>query len=48
MPEPPKQKKPYRPPRLRSERVAPLSVLAGSGLGTPEPGEPGSEPRPQE
>jgi len=44
MPERPKQKKPYRPPRLRSERVAPPDMFA-SGL-MPEPYEPGSEPRP--
>lgn len=46
MPERPKQKKPYRKPRVRSERVAPPDMFA-SGL-MPEPGgEPGGDPQPQ-
>ncbi|HVE87178.1 MAG TPA: hypothetical protein VND93_30190 [Myxococcales bacterium] len=44
MPEPSPKKKPYRPPRVRSERAV-LPDLFASGL-FKEPDEPGAEPQP--
>jgi hypothetical protein len=47
MRERPLQKKAYRPPKVRSERVAPPHMFAGSGLGR-DPEEPTAEPSPQQ
>ena len=46
MPERPRQKKAYRPPKVRSERALPPQMFAQSGLGK-DPEEPAGDPQPQ-